>query len=104
MTWQFATPDPETREKTALRLIAILFFGLTVYITIDSILALTTAHPAGHSPASIILAAASLVIMPLSSWAERHAGLGLGSASVVSDSKQTLTCATSPPRSLPACC
>jgi divalent metal cation (Fe/Co/Zn/Cd) transporter len=39
------------------------------------------------------LAAASLTIMPLLSYAQRRAGRELGSTSAVADSRQTLLCA-----------
>jgi divalent metal cation (Fe/Co/Zn/Cd) transporter len=39
------------------------------------------------------LAAASLVIMPFLSWAQRRTGRSLGSGAVVADSTQTLLCA-----------
>lgn len=92
VAWQFAGLDPQAREKIALRLIACSFFALAVYVTVDSILGLVGAKAAEHSPVGIGLTIASLVIMPLFSWAERRAGTELGSASAVSDSKQTLTC------------
>ncbi|MGL5828790.1 MAG: cation transporter, partial [Angustibacter sp.] len=44
------------------------------------------------SPVGIALAAASLVIMPFLSWAQRRTGLELGSNAVVADSTQTLLC------------
>ena len=40
----------------------------------------------------IVLAAASLVVMPVLSLAQRRAGRELGSVSAVADSKQTLLC------------
>jgi len=39
-----------------------------------------------------VLAAVSLLVMPGLSWAQRRAGRGLGSASAVADSQQTLLC------------
>lgn len=39
-----------------------------------------------------MLAGASLVIMPVLSWAQRRTGRELGSRSAVADSKQTLLC------------
>ena len=39
-----------------------------------------------------MLAAVSLAVMPVLSWAQRRAGRELGSASAVADSKQTLLC------------
>jgi divalent metal cation (Fe/Co/Zn/Cd) transporter len=47
---------------------------------------------ARHSTIGIALAAASLVIMPVLSLAQRRAGRELGSLSAVADSKQTLLC------------
>ncbi|MEV6363268.1 cation transporter [Nocardia asteroides] len=92
VAWQFAGRDPEQREKIALRIIAFSFFALALYVTIDSIRALLGVGEAQHSPVGIALAAASLVIMPVLSAAQRRAGRELGSASAVADSKQTLLC------------
>lgn len=93
IAWQFAAPDPEKREKTALRLIAVSFFALATYVTIDAGLSLLGINPAEHSATGIVLTALSLLIMPFLSFAERRAGTELGSASAVADSKQTLICA-----------
>nr|WP_246349799.1 cation transporter [Nocardia barduliensis] len=92
VAWQFAGRDPEAREKVALRIIAFSFFALALYVTVDSIRALAGVGEARHSPIGIGLAAASLVIMPVLSAAQRRAGRELGSASAVADSKQTLLC------------
>ena len=92
VAWQFAAPDPESREKTALRVIAVSFFGLAAYVTVDAALSLTGFREPEHSPVGIALAAVSLVVMPVVSWIERRAGRELGSASAVADSKQTLIC------------
>ncbi|MBF6226090.1 cation transporter [Nocardia abscessus] len=92
VAWQFAGRDPEAREKVALRIIAFSFFALALYVTVDSIRALAGIGEARHSPIGIGLAAASLVIMPVLSAAQRNAGRELGSASAVADSKQTLLC------------
>nr|WP_198165552.1 cation transporter [Nocardia fusca] len=92
VAWQFAGRDPEAREKVALRIIALSFFALALYVTVDSIRALFGLGEAQHSAIGIGLAAASLVIMPVLSAAQRRAGRELGSASAVADSKQTLLC------------
>lgn len=92
VAWQFAGKDPEAREKVALRIIAVSFFALAGYVGIESIRFLAGAGEAEHSRIGIALAAASLVIMPVLSWAQRRAGRELGSASAVADSKQTLLC------------
>ncbi|WP_165827624.1 cation transporter [Mycolicibacterium sp. GF69] len=92
VAWQFAGRDPEAREKIALRIIAFSFFGLATYITVDAIRALLGVGEAEHSTIGIVLAALSLAIMPVLSYAQRRAGRELGSLSAVADSKQTLLC------------
>ncbi|GAA3016372.1 cation transporter [Streptosporangium longisporum] len=92
VAWQFSATDHETREKTALRVIAFSFFALAAYVTVDAVRALLGTGEAEHSTPGLILAALSLVIMPFLSAAQRRAGRELGSASAVADSKQTLLC------------
>lgn len=92
VAWQFAAPDPEKREKTALRVVAWSFFALAAYVTIDAGLSLLGVREADHSPVGVVLAAVSLAVMPFLSFAERRAGRELGSASAIADSKQTLIC------------
>ena len=90
--WQFRHPLPETREKQALRLMALSFFALAAYVTFESVRALLSEHNPDASPVGIGLAAASLAIMPFLSWAQRRTGRALGSNAVVADSTQTLLC------------
>ncbi|BCY09126.1 cation transporter [Actinoplanes sp. L3-i22] len=92
VAWQFAGADPEKREKTALRVIAISFFALAAYVTVESVRALLGGAEAGHSTVGIVLAAVSLAVMPGLSYAQRRAGRELGSRTAVADSKQTLLC------------
>ncbi len=92
VAWQFSGKDPEARERTALKVIAVSFFALALYVTVDSVRSLLGAEPAEHSTVGIVLAAVSLLVMPGLSYAQRRAGRELGSASAVADSKQTLLC------------
>jgi divalent metal cation (Fe/Co/Zn/Cd) transporter len=92
VAWQFSAKDPETREKAALRFIAFSFFALALYVSVDAALSLLGMGEARPSAIGIGLAAASLVIMPVLSLAQRRAGRELGSLSAVADSKQTLLC------------
>ncbi|MCL2423715.1 MAG: cation transporter [Micrococcales bacterium] len=92
VAWQFAAPDPEKRERAALRVIAWAFFALAAYVTVEAILALTGFREPEHTTVGIVLAALSLSVMPFLSWFERRTGKELGSASAVADSKQTLIC------------
>ena len=92
VAWQFAGRDPEAREKTALRVIAFSFFGLALFVTVDAVRSLLGAGEAQHSSVGLVLAAVSLAVMPLLSYAQRRAGRELGSRSAVADTKQTLLC------------
>jgi len=92
VAWQFAGRDPEAREKVALRIIAVSFFALAAYVAVESVRALIGGARAEHSTVGLVLAALSLVIMPVLSAAQRRAGRELGSASAVADSRQTLLC------------
>jgi divalent metal cation (Fe/Co/Zn/Cd) transporter len=95
VAWQFSARDHdhrEARERVALRVTAVSFFALALFVTVDAGQALTRGAEAGHSRVGIVLAAISLVVMPGLSGAQRHAGRRLGSASAVADSKQTLLC------------
>src|SRR3954452_7452100 len=90
--WQFRHPLPESRERRALRLLACSFFALAAYVGFESIRTLITGADPDTSPVGIGLAIASLIVMPLLSWAQRRTGRALGSNAVVADSTQTLLC------------
>ena len=47
LSWQFSAKDPERREHLTLRIIAISFFALAVFVSVDSVRSLTGA--ARHS-------------------------------------------------------
>jgi divalent metal cation (Fe/Co/Zn/Cd) transporter len=90
--WQFRHRLPESREQQALRLMAFSFFALASYVTVDSVRALFGSGEPAPSAVGIGLAIASLMIMPVLSWAQRRTGRALGSNAVVADSTQTLLC------------
>lgn len=95
VAWQFSAREHavrEAREKTTLRIIAVSFFVLAAYVSIDAARALAGAGEADRSIPGIVIAALSLLVMPFLSAAQRKAGRELGSASAVADSKQTLLC------------
>lgn len=92
VAWQFTRRDPAQWEKPTLRVIAIAFFALAAYVITTSLLALFARIEPQHSTLGIVLTAVSVVVMPFLSLAERRTGREVGSASAVSDSKQTLIC------------
>ena len=90
--WQFRHPMPESRERTAQRLVAVSFFALAAYLLADAGHALLTGSKPEDSPVGIGLAIASLAVMPFLSLWQRRTGRELGSASVEGDGTQTLLC------------
>jgi divalent metal cation (Fe/Co/Zn/Cd) transporter len=95
VAWQFSARDHavrEAREQRTLRIIAVSFFALAAYVTVDAVRALTGTGEAERTIPGIALAALSLAVMPFLSAAQRRAGRELGSASAVADSQQTLLC------------
>jgi Co/Zn/Cd efflux system component len=92
LSWQFSAKNPERREHLALRIIAVSFFALAAFVTLDSLRSLAGGGEAQHSAPGIVIAALSLAIMPVLSWLQRRAGRELGSRTAVADSKQTMLC------------
>jgi divalent metal cation (Fe/Co/Zn/Cd) transporter len=72
--------------------IAVSFFALAAFVGVESVRALLAGNRPESSTAGLVLAAVSLLVMPVLSAAQRRAGRELGSASAVADSKQTLLC------------
>jgi divalent metal cation (Fe/Co/Zn/Cd) transporter len=92
LSWQFSAKDPQRREYLTLRIIAVSFFALAAFVTVDALRAFNGAVEAQRSTPGIVIAALSLAVMPGLSWAQRSAGRELGSRTAVADSKQTLLC------------
>jgi divalent metal cation (Fe/Co/Zn/Cd) transporter len=92
IVWQMTRDVPEDREEQALRLIAVSFFALAGYVTVQAVFDLASRSEPNTSTVGIALAAVSLVVMPLLAGLKRRNGRRLGSSSVVADSNQTLLC------------
>lgn len=90
--WQFRHAVPASRERFALRLIALSFFALAAYVSVDAVRALLGSQAPDAAPIGIGLAVLSLLVMPWLSWAQRRTGRALSSSTVVADSTQTLLC------------
>lgn len=79
-------------ERRAVRIIAVSFLLLAVGIAAESLRDLATAARPDESLAGIILAAVSLVVMPLLARAKHDVGRRLGSRAVQADAAETLVC------------
>jgi len=84
---------PEDRERRALRLVAVSFFTLATYVVVQSVYDLVSRSEPDTTVVGIVVAIASLLVMPLLARAKRRNGLAMASGAVVADSNQTQLCA-----------
>jgi divalent metal cation (Fe/Co/Zn/Cd) transporter len=83
----------EQAELRVLRIIALTFFVLAVYVVVDSMITFATqAHPE-RSPAGIALTASSLIVMPLLGRRKQRVGTALRNQMVLADAAETTICA-----------
>lgn len=83
----------ESRERRALRLVALTFFLLAGYVTVEAVRALATGDAPSSSPVALVLLAASVVVMPLLAAAKERVGHGLGGDPLVlADAAETRLC------------
>jgi divalent metal cation (Fe/Co/Zn/Cd) transporter len=91
VVWQFSGRDAE-REERALRLIAFSFFVFAAYVAGQALWDLVRASEPEASVTGIVLAAASLIVMPGLAIAKGRLGRRMGSRTVVADGGQTMLC------------
>jgi divalent metal cation (Fe/Co/Zn/Cd) transporter len=83
----------QAADRRAVRWIAVCFAVLALYVAVEAISQLTSQRAPDVSLVGIVLAAISLVVMPLLARAKKRLGPTLGSQAVVSESRQTELCA-----------
>src|SRR2546423_1597235 len=82
----------ERNERIALRLVGACFIGLAAYVVVESIKTMLRREAPEHSFFGIIIAIASLIVMPLLAQAKRRVASGLNSSAMKADSRQTDFC------------
>jgi divalent metal cation (Fe/Co/Zn/Cd) transporter len=94
LLWRLASPAlGESRERLALRLVSFSFFLLAAYVCFEAIKSLLAAEPPRTSVPGIVLAAVSLIVMPVLARAKRKVAANLNSNALKADSRQTDICA-----------
>ncbi|RPI39603.1 MAG: hypothetical protein EHM53_05100 [Methanoregulaceae archaeon] len=99
LIWRLQQHDTGTRdeeektEKTAQRFVAVTFFILGIYVLYESADKLLGHEIAQTSPVGILIAIASILIMPVLAWKKQTMGTAIKSKALIADSKETLTCA-----------
>ena len=91
VVWELRGVD-EARERRALRLIALTFFALGVYVAVSATRDLLIHEHPGESIPGIVIAALSLVVMPTLASAKRRTGRAINSAPLVADAQETFLC------------
>jgi len=83
----------EAREKRALLFVGVSFFLIGAYVLYEALTSLWRREVPEHSTVGIVLAVASLIIMPLLGWMKLQTGRELQSRALVADAKETFVCA-----------
>ncbi|HEX9868850.1 MAG TPA: cation transporter [Candidatus Tectomicrobia bacterium] len=84
----------ERSEQRVHRFVGATFVALALYILAQAGWTLWTREAPGKSVVGIILAVASLVIMPLVAWGKLHAAQAIHSAALRAEAKETLACSS----------
>lgn len=99
LLWRLAVQARGADEQTVQRaerrvhlFVGITFVALALYVLAQSGWALYTRDLAQESLVGIVLAAASLTIMPLVAWGKMVAARRIGSAALRAEAKETLAC------------
>ncbi len=105
LVWRFRQPgepesgEPESgelegeAESRALRIVGLTFFVLAAYVSYESLGDLWLRRQPKESLAGIVLAAVSLVVMPLLGRAKRGVARHLGSRALAADAMESYLCA-----------
>ena len=82
----------ERAERVTVRVIGALFLALAAYVAADAATALYARTAPDESLVGIVLAALSLVVMPLLARAKRQVAFAIGSGALAAEAQQTVFC------------
>jgi divalent metal cation (Fe/Co/Zn/Cd) transporter len=89
---EFNPEQREAAEKTALRIVGFCFIALALYILYDSGSVLIRHKAPERSIPGIVLAAVSVIVMPILARSKRQVAAGIDSDAMRADSRQTDLC------------
>jgi cation diffusion facilitator family transporter len=98
MIWRFrkhkiiSKTEEEKIEKKAVFFVGITFLIFGIYILFESLRKLIIQEKPEPSIIGIIIAIASIIVMPILFLSKYKTGKSIGSNSLIADSKQTLAC------------
>jgi len=79
-------------ETRALRIVGVTFFALATYVAYESVTDLRGAHRPEGSLVGMVLAAVSLLVMPVLGRAKRRVAARIGSRALAADGMETYLC------------
>lgn len=85
-------PDEE-KEQRALRVVAVTFFALALYVTVEGVRDLALGDEPSITVVGIVLTALSAVVMPALARLKRAVGEAMNSRLVLADAAETKLCA-----------
>ena len=83
----------EVAEHRALRIIGVCFLLLAAYVFYGAAVDLLNGVPSEHSTVGIVVAALSLIVMPMLARAKRRIATRLASGALEAETRQTEICA-----------
>ena len=83
----------EAAERRTLRIIGLCFLVLAAYVLCDAVIVLIERRAPDHSRVGIVLAALSMIVMPLLVRSKRRIATRLGSGALEAEARQTQVCA-----------
>jgi divalent metal cation (Fe/Co/Zn/Cd) transporter len=96
LLWRLRLPEHdervETRERLAHRVIGLTFVALALYIIAQAVYIVITDEKPESSTVGLVLALASLAVMPALGLWKRNNARRIGSAALVAESTETLIC------------
>jgi divalent metal cation (Fe/Co/Zn/Cd) transporter len=93
LRWDADEARREAAEHRTLRIIGGCFLLLAAYVSYDAIRALVERRAPEHSTIGIVLAALSLIVMPVLVHSKRRIASRLGSGALEAEARQTRICA-----------
>jgi divalent metal cation (Fe/Co/Zn/Cd) transporter len=82
----------ERKERISLKLIAVSFFILAGYVTIEGVRSLAIGEKPESSPVALVLLVASLIVMPILALAKHRVGVALHDNLILADAAETKIC------------
>jgi divalent metal cation (Fe/Co/Zn/Cd) transporter len=81
------------KERRALRAVAVTFFVLAAYVTVEGVRSLTGGEAPDQSRVGLVLLAVSVIVMPVLAAAKRRVGAQLGADRLIlADAAETRIC------------